>query len=198
MNTVRPVSRVERVLDTVTHGIGVPLSVAGLVLLVVFAALDGTIWHLVTCSVYGVTLLALYVSSTLYHGFAGMRLERFLHLLDHSAIYLLIAGTYTPFMLVCVRGGWGWSIFGVIWGLAVFGIVFKSFFVGRFKLVSMLLYLTMGWLVVMATKTLLARVPHGALVWLLIGGIMYTVGAVFYLWKKLPYNHCVWHVFVPV
>ena len=127
---------------------------------------------------------------------ASERVKHVFRIVDHASIYLLIAGTYTPFLLVNLRGGWGWSLFGVVWGLALAGIVFQIFFVDRFRLAQTLIYLAMGWLVVIAVKPLLANVPRPGLLWLLAGGLCYTVGAIFYLWKKLPYHHAVWHLFV--
>lgn len=187
----------EEVVNAVTHGVGLALSVAGLVVLVVLASLRGTAWHIVSCSVYGATLVLLYTASTLYHGIRSPRAKRVLRVLDHSAIYLLIAGTYTPFMLISLRGGWGWSIFGVIWGLAITGVILKPFLVDRFPVVSPILYILMGWLVIVAVKPVLASVGMGVFVWVMLGGIAYTGGIIFYaLDGKLRYNHAIWHVFV--
>ena len=186
----------EETINALTHGLGALLSLGGLVVLVLMASRHGDAWHIVSCSIYGATLVLLFASSTLYHGCRGERAKHICRIVDHSSIYLLIAGTYTPFVLVNLRGSWGWSLFGVIWGLAAAGIVFQIFFVHRFRLAQTLIYLAMGWLVVVAFKPLLARVPKPGLLWLLFGGLCYTVGAVFYLWKKLPYHHAVWHLFV--
>jgi hemolysin III len=186
----------EETINAWTHGLGALLSLAGLVVLVVLASLRGDAWHIVSCSIYGVMLLLLFSSSTLYHSFRNERVKHVLRIIDHAAIFLLIAGTYTPFVLVNLRGGWGWSLFGVIWGLALAGIVFQVFFVSRFRLLQTVIYLLMGWLVVIAVKPLLTRVALPGLLWLLAGGLSYTVGALFYLWKKLPYHHAVWHLFV--
>jgi len=186
----------EETINALTHGLGALLSLAGLVVLVVLASLRGDAWHIVSCSIYGVTLLLLFSSSTLYHSFRNERVKHVLRIIDHAAIFLLIAGTYTPFVLVNLRGKWGWSLFGVIWGLALAGIVFQVFFVSRFRVLQTLIYLLMGWLVVIAGKPLLSRVALPGLIWLLAGGLSYTVGALFYLWKKLPYHHAVWHLFV--
>lgn len=172
------------------------LSVAGLAVLVTLAALRGTVWHIVGCSVYGATLVVLYTASTFYHSLRSPRLKRFFRILDHASIYLLIAGTYTPFTLVNLRGGWGWMLFGLVWGLAALGILFKIFFVDRFPIASTAVYLLMGWLAVIAIKPLLMLVPSGGLLWLLAGGLAYTAGIVFFAWGKMPYNHAVWHVFV--
>ncbi len=188
--------RKEELANSVTHGIGLALSVAGFVVLVVLAILRGGARHIVSCSVYGSTLVCLYAASTLYHSVRSRRVKRVLKVLDHSAIYLLIAGTYTPFSLVILRGGWGWTLFGLVWGLSVLGILFKVWFVDRFQIMSTTVYLAMGWLVVIALKPLLALVPSGGLLWLLAGGGLYTAGVGFFSWRKLPYNHAIWHVFV--
>jgi len=186
----------EETINAATHGLGAVLGVVGLAVLVVMAALHGDAWHIVSCSIYGGTLVLLFTSSTLYHSFCDERVKHAFRIVDHASIYLLIAGTYTPFLLVNLRGGWGWGLFGVVWGLALAGIVFQIFFVDRFRLAQTLIYLAMGWLVVIAVKPLLANVPPAGLLWLLAGGLSYTVGAIFYLWKKLPYHHAVWHLFV--
>jgi len=183
-------------INGVTHGVGFLLSIVGLVVLVVLAASRGDARHVVACSVYGVTLILLYLASTLYHSITAPRAKVVLRLIDHIAIYLLIAGTYTPFTLLTLRGGWGWSLFGVIWGLALAGSLFKILFIGRFPKASVAFYLMMGWLVVVGLKPLLASLPLGGFVWLMAGGAAYTVGVVFFAWESLPHNHAVWHVFV--
>ncbi len=183
-------------INGVTHGVGFLLSIAGLVVLVVLAASRGGARHVVACSVYGSTLILLYLASTLYHSVTAPRAKQVLRLIDHIAIYLLIAGTYTPFMLLTLRGGWGWSLFGVIWGLAIVGSVFKILFIGRFRKTSVVIYLLMGWLVVVGLKPLLASLPLAGFVWLMAGGAAYTLGVVFYAWKSLPHHHAIWHVFV--
>lgn len=186
----------EEIANSVTHGIGLCLSLAGLAILVALASLHGGAIHVVSCAVYGSTLVAMYATSTLYHSARSPRAKRVLKILDHCSIYLLIAGTYTPFTLVTLRGGWGWTLFGVVWGMSVLGILFKAFLVHRFPVVSTLIYLTMGWLVVVAVEPLLRLTPRGALLWLVAGGIAYTAGTAFYMWKRLPYSHAVWHLFV--
>ena len=153
----------EEFASTVTHGIGLALSLAGLVVLVVLAALKGTAWHIVSCAIYGATLVLLYAASTLYHAVRSPRAKHVLRVLDHGAIYLLIAGTYTPFTLVTLRGGLGWTLFGLVWGLALAGILFKVFHVDRLPIVSTLVYLSMGWLVVIAWKPVLRLVPGGGI-----------------------------------
>lgn len=186
----------EEVMNAVTHGVGTLLAVAGLVLLTVLAYLHGSIWHIVSFSIYGTTLVLLYLASTLYHSFTNERVKRIFKILDHSAIYLLIAGTYTPFTLVPLHGVLGWTVFSLVWGLAIIGIVLKVFFAGRYKVLSTLCYLGMGWFIVIAIKPLLATVPALGMIWLFAGGLFYTLGSVFYLWKRLPYNHAIWHLFV--
>ncbi|MBI2516514.1 MAG: hemolysin III family protein [Opitutae bacterium] len=186
----------EEIAHAVTHGIGAVLCVAGLVLLVVAAVQRGDAWHVTSAAIYGATLVLLYTASTLYHSLPGERAKRLLQKFDHAAIYLLIAGTYTPFTLVTLRGPWGWSLFGVIWGLALIGVVLKLRAVGRRDVLSTVLYVVMGWLVLIALKPLVAALPGSGLGWLVAGGVCYTVGALFYLWERLPYNHAVWHVWV--
>jgi len=186
----------EELANTVTHGIGLALSIAGFVVLLVLAAVRGSSRHIVSCAIYGATLVCLYAASTLYHGIPSPRRKRALRIFDHCAIYLLIAGTYTPFLLVNLRGGWGWSLLGIVWGFAMAGIVFKFRFVDHFPFLSTVIYLLMGWLAVIALKPLLAAVPASGLLWLLAGGLLYTLGVVFYGWKRLPYNHVIWHLFV--
>jgi hemolysin III len=188
--------RRQEIANSVTHGLGIALSVAGLAVLVVLASLHATAWHVVSFSIYGACLILLYTSSTLYHSVRSPRLKRTFRVLDHSSIYLLIAGSYTPFVLVNLRGSWGWSLFGVIWALSLIGIFVKAHFTGRFKAVSTAIYLLMGWLVVVAIKPLTHAMPVGGIAWLLAGGLAYTVGAGIYMWKTIPYHHAIWHLFV--
>ncbi len=190
-------SRAEEIANAVTHGIGAAIFLAGAALLVALAALRGDAWHVVACSVYAATLVLFYSVSAIYHALRGPRAKRLFRILDHAAIYLLIAGTYTPFVLVTLRGTWGWSLFGVVWGLAVLGVVFKSLWIGRFPVLSTLLYLLMGWGVVVAIEPLRAALPVPALVWLVAGGLIYTVGVVFFaLDRRYRWAHPVWHLFV--
>lgn len=194
-STLIPAWRQE-LANSLTHGLGTALAIAALVLMVVFASLRGTARHIVGVSLFGACLVILYAMSTLYHAFRGPRVKKVFHILDHAAIFLLIAGTYTPFCLATLRGGWGWSIFGVIWGLAVVGITFKAIFGPRFPWLSTSVYLAMGWLVVIAIAPLVRALPTGGLLWLFGGGICYTVGVAFYSWHRLPFHHAVWHLFV--
>jgi hemolysin III len=186
----------EEIANSVTHGAGVVLAIAGLAVLTAFAALHGDIWHIVACSIFGAALIICYTTSTLYHSIRVERVRRVLRALDHSAIFLLIAGTYTPFMLVNLRGPWGWSLFGVIWGLAVAGIVLRLVLKGRLHGLVVALYIAMGWVVVVAVQPMLEHVALGGLALLAGGGIAYTVGVIFYRWRQLPYHHAIWHGFV--
>ena len=186
----------EEIANSITHGIGAALSIAGLTLLVVLAVIYGDAWRVVSFSVYGSTLVLLYLASTLYHSVQHPKVKPILRIFDHAAIYLLIAGTYTPFTLVSMRGVWGWTIFGIVWALALAGIVFKLFFIGRFENLSTVAYVLMGWVVVIAFKELWVSLPMGGIIWLILGGVTYTLGVVFYAWEKLPYNHAIWHLFV--
>jgi hemolysin III len=189
----------EERLACATHGLGAVLSVAALVVLITTASLWGDARRVVAVTVFGVSMLLLYVASTAYHACdrersaaAKLRLKIF----DHISIYFLIAGTYTPVLLVLIRGAWGWSLFGVLWAMAIGGTIFKLFFTGRYDVVSTLIYLAMGWIGVLAAGPALERIPPGALAWLVAGGLAYTGGVVFYLWDRLPFNHAVWHLFV--
>ena len=189
-------SLAEERINALTHGIGTALAVTGLVLLIVFAVMYGDIWHVVSFSIYGSTLVLMYLVSTLYHALRNRKAKDILKVLDHSAIYLLIAGTYTPFTLITLHGRLGWTLFGVVWGLAAAGIVFKIFFVKRFRILSTILYLLMGWLVISVVKPLVAGIPGPGLAWLVAGGLMYSSGTVFYIRKKKAFTHAVWHMFV--
>lgn len=192
----RPYSLGEEIANAVTHGLGVGLSVAALTLLVVFSAIWGNSWHLASSIVYGTTLVVLYMASTLYHSILHERARHILKIVDHSSIYLLIAGTYTPFTLVTLRDSGGWWLFGIVWSLALAGVLLESFAVDRPKWMSVPLYLGMGWLVVAAIGPLLENLPTGGM-WLLVaGGLAYTLGTIFYVLKKIPYMHMVWHLFV--
>ena len=186
----------EEIFNSITHGIGALTSIAGLVLLIVFSSIYGSLNHIISCTIFGFTLVLLYTASTLYHSFRKPNLKHVLKILDHSSIYALIAGTYTPFMLVTVRGILGWSIFAVVWSLTLIGVIFKIFFVHRFKIFSTIAYLLMGWVIIFAIKPLFLTLQAGGLVLLICGGLAYTLGTVFYAWKKIPFNHAIWHLFV--
>ncbi|MCF6169980.1 MAG: hemolysin III family protein [Bacteroidales bacterium] len=188
----------EEKFNVLSHGIGLLLSVVALVVLVVSASLKGTVWHVVSFSIYGSSLVILYFASTAFHWSENQKIRNRLNIFDHASIFLLIAGTYTPFLLVTLHGAWGWSIFGVVWGVAATGIVLKFFFAGRFNFLSTIIYMIMGWIIVIAIKPLMAALPFPGLMWLLAGGLSYSVGAVFFLLDKMPCNHAIFHVFVLV
>lgn len=185
----------EEIANGITHGFGLLLSVAGLTILVTLAALRGNAWHVVACSVYGATLVLLYLASTLYHSIHSPGAKRILRILDHSAIYLLIAGTYTPFVLVTLRNLLGWTLFGIVWTLAALGIVFKSFAVEKFAVASTVLYALMGWLGIVGIKAMYVALSWGGLAWILAGGAFYTLGILFFASKR-RYFHTIWHLFV--
>ena len=189
-------SLAEEVASSVAHGVGAVLGLVGLIVLVWLGVTRGDTWHVVSVSVYGTTLVLLYLFSTLYHAVQRPDIKRILRHFDHSAIYLLIAGTYTPFTLVNMRGPWGWSMFGIIWGLALLGICLNFTLMGRSRILAGLVYIGMGWLVVIAAKPLMATVATGGIAWLVAGGLAYTFGVIFYVWKTLPFNHAIWHLFV--
>ncbi|MCK6541731.1 hemolysin III family protein [bacterium] len=186
----------EELAHAITHGIGAILSIAGLTLLVAFSALRGDAWHVVSSAIFGTTLVLLYSASTLYHSFPQPKVKRIFRIMDHSAIYLLIAGTYTPFLLVSLRGAWGWTLFGVVWGAAIAGVWFKVFHTGRFPKLSTTLYIVMGWVALVAIKPMMENIPLGGLILILAGGLTYTVGVVFYVMHRMIYHHAVWHLFV--
>lgn len=186
----------EEIFNSISHGIGALLSIVALVILVSLASLSGDVWKIVSFSIYGGTLFFLYMSSTLYHSVFHTKAKRILRIFDHSSIYLLIAGSYTPITLISLRGPWGWTLFGLIWTLAITGIILKIISLERMKRFSVFLYIAMGWLVIIAVKPMLTTVPKGLFLWLLIGGIIYTLGVVFYSNRKIPFNHGIWHLFV--
>jgi len=186
----------EEIANAVTHGIGALASAAAGAVLVTLATLNGTRMQQVSAIIFCSSLLLLYTSSTLYHAIPSAVAKRWFKICDHCAIYLLIAGTYTPFALIGLRGTVGWWLFGVAWGLAAVGVMFKLFFTGRFKLFSTLVYIGMGWMAVFAIRPMMVNIPLASLVWLVVGGIAYTAGTIFYHNEKLRYSHAVWHLFV--
>jgi hemolysin III len=186
--------RWERV-NAFTHGAGAVASAVGATILLVLVSLRGDGWQIASSAVFGATLVLLYTASTVYHAAREPSIRARLKLFDHCAIYLLIAGTYTPFTLVGLRGGWGWSLFGVVWGLVVAGVVFKLFFIDRFHRLSTALYVGMGWMVVVAALPMAERLSPATLAWLVAGGVAYTAGTLFYHGRR-PYAHAVWHLFV--
>ncbi|HEY4932565.1 MAG TPA: hemolysin III family protein [Terriglobales bacterium] len=183
------------IANSVTHGMGALIALAGAIVLVV-SAVGGTAWQVVSCSLFGGTLVLVYVCSTLYHSLVRTRARQVFRIIDHSAIYLLIAGTYTPFALVSLHGRLGWFLFAIVWGLAVLGIVFKSFAIGRFEIASVVVYLGMGWLGVFATRPLLHALTWHGIAWIALGGLFYTVGIIFYTLDRMSYFHAFWHLFV--
>ena len=189
-------TRGEEIANSLTHGAGTLLAIGGLVVLIIFAALYGNAWHIVSCSIFGAALILLYLSSTLYHAIQHPGAKSILRILDHSAILLLIAGTYTPITLISLRGPWGWTLFGVVWGLAIIGILIETTRLRRHRSWLIGLYVVMGWAVVAAVKPMMHSMDSGGLWLLLAGGLAYTGGIAFYLWNRLPYNHAVWHLFV--
>lgn len=189
-------TRREEIVNAITHGIGALLSVAALVILIVFASLYSSAWHVVSFTIYGTTMLLLFVSSTLVHSFPEGKAKDIFEIFDHSSIYLFIAGTYTPFLLVAINGAWGWSLFGVIWGVAISGVFFKAFYAKKFLFLSTFFYILMGWLIVIAWKPLYASLPFGGITLLIVGGALYTLGTIFYVWRGFPFHHAVWHLFV--
>ena len=186
----------EEKLNAVTHGVGAGLAVIALVALLVSVHAAGDIWCVTSAVMYGVSLVVLYLASTLYHSFSGRKVKQVFQIIDHSAIYVLIAGTYTPFLLILLRGTLGWIMFGVIWGLAVVGILFKTVFTQRFEILSTVGYLLMGWLIVFLGKPLVMALPTPGLIWLVAGGLFYSLGSIFYLARRLPFHHAIWHLFV--
>ena len=189
--------QLEEVANAVTHGLGLVASLAALPLLIVLAARRGDAWAIVGASVFGASLVTVYATSTIYHSLRLGPAKELWRRLDHAAIYLLIAGTYTPFTLGALRGPWGWSLFGVVWGVAAVGIAAKVVFGPRLKMLSTVAYLVMGWLVIIAIRPLLIRVGWGGVGWLLAGGVAYSLGVIFYARdEKLRFGHSVWHLFV--
>jgi len=186
----------EEIANSITHGIGAALSIAGLAILVALASRHGDTVRVVSLSIYGATLILLYLSSTLYHSFSKGRVKHFFRFLDHSSIYLLIAGSYTPILLVSLRGIWGWAVFAIVWTMAIGGIIAKIFLTGKFGIFSVVFYIAMGWIVVLAIKPILETIPFNLFIWLLMGGLSYTFGIIFYAMEKMPYNHTIWHLFV--
>ena len=186
----------EEIANGITHGIGAALSVAGLILLMVLAVSSGDHRRVISFAIYGSSLILLYLASTLYHSLHFPSWRTALRKLDHACIYILIAGTYTPFLWVGVGGTAGIAMLAVIWGIAAAGIVFKVFFIHRFEIISTLAYVAMGWLSVIFWNQMFAQLPINAVYWLAAGGITYTLGVIFYALNRLPYNHAIWHLFV--
>ena len=189
-------SLAEEIAHGVSHGIGIVLAIIGLAVLVAESVLHGDPWLITSSAIFGTTLILLYTASTLYHSIPMPRAKRILRVLDHSAIYLLIAGTYTPFTLVSLRGPEGWTLFAVVWVGAIGGILFKTFALGKARIFSVLLYLALGWCVVFAFGPLEQRLAPGGIALLVGGGVCYTLGLVFFAWHRLRFHHFIWHLFV--
>ncbi|MFN5431410.1 MAG: PAQR family membrane homeostasis protein TrhA [Cyclobacteriaceae bacterium] len=192
----RTVSTGEEIANAITHGIGALLAVAALVVLIVMAAIHGSVWHIVSFSIFGATLVLLYFASTLYHSLTHAKAKRVFHKFDHISIYLLIAGTYTPFCLTALRGWIGWTVLGVVWSCAILGAVLKAISVGKRIKLSTVLYILMGWVILVAIQPLYKAMPFNGFLFLIAGGISYTIGTIFFIRNQVKYNHSVWHVFV--
>jgi len=186
----------EEIANSITHGIGALLSVAGLVVLIMLGVFYGNAFHVTCFTIYGTSLILLYLSSTLYHSLPGQTVKLLFKKFDHSAIFLLIAGSYTPLMLINIDGVLGWAITITVWILAILGIIIKCLFISKFEKLSLLIYLLMGWLCLFASKEIVMNIPAHSLIFLIIGGLLYSTGVIFYVWDNLPYNHGIWHIFV--
>ena len=191
-------SSIEEKINIISHTTGFILSIVAFVLLVMHASLHGDVWQIVSFSIFGASLIILYGASTLYHSAKNPLLRNKLNIIDHASIYVLIAGTYTPFTLVTLKGTIGWVIFGISWGLALTGIILKLFFTGKYDLISTIMYVLMGWIIVFAIKPLINNLPLEGLIWLIAGGISYTIGAITYSIPKIKFNHAIFHMFVLV
>ncbi|MCK7459796.1 PAQR family membrane homeostasis protein TrhA [Idiomarina aminovorans] len=196
MSQHKAYTAMEEVAHALTHGVGAVLSIVALVIMLVWTSAYGNIFHVVAVSVYGASLILLYTASTLYHAFPWPRVKAMFQQLDHAAIYVLIAGTYTPFALINLRGPWGWTLLGVAWGIALVGVVVELSMKKRAQWLSLSLYLGMGWMAVIAINPMIDNVDTGGLMLLVAGGLAYTFGVIFYVWSSLPYHHAIWHLFV--
>lgn len=194
--SIKDFSLKEEIANSITHGIGLLMSIPALVMLILNAAETANPWRIVSFSIFGASMIILYLCSTLLHSITHEKVKDFFEKLDHSSIYLLIAGTYTPFVLVAIRGSLGWTLFGIVWALAIIGIVFKCYYVKKYIVTSTILYVIMGWLIVMAIVPLYHAIGMTGFLFLIGGGLLYTVGSVFYVMQKIPYFHAIWHIFV--
>jgi len=192
----KPVAPGEECANAITHGVGSALAIAGLVLLIVNAAQRGNAWHVTSFTIFGASMVILYFASTLYHALISPSAKAIFRKFDHMSIYLLIAGTYTPFCLVLLNGWLGWTMFGIVWGCAVLGIVLKAFYTGRAEVISTILYLIMGWAVVFFIKPVYTGLTTSGFIFLMLGGVAYSAGVVFFLLERLRYSHAIWHMFV--
>lgn len=196
MDTTNHYSPLEEKTNIISHAIGLALSIVGTVLMLLRANRSGEILHIISAGIFGASLIALYAASTFYHSAKDPKARARLRINDHATIYLLIAGTYTPFTLITLKGWVGWTVFGVSWGMAACGIALKLFFTGRYNLLSTLMYVFMGWIIIIAVKPLVNSISPDGLLWLVAGGLAYTTGAVIYSIKKIPFNHAIFHMFV--
>jgi hemolysin III len=186
----------EEVIHSITHGLGVFLGIITLTVLTVISIHQHSAWKMAGSIIFSSSVIVLYLASTLYHSLSRTRLNQLFKSLDHAAIYVLIAGSYTPFCLISIRGEWGWSLFGIVWGIALFGAAFKMFFAGRFDAISTAGYILMGWLAIIAIHPIYHAIQFDGFILLALGGLFYTFGVIFYAWEKLPFNHGIWHLFV--
>lgn len=188
----------EELANALTHGFGLLMSIIGMIILLAEAYTVPDSWLWSSVLVYSLSLTVLYAASTIYHSLRHRKLKRLFNIIDHAAIFLLIAGTYTPFCLVLLRNTWASSLIWIVWGIALSGVVFKIFYTGKFQRASTLIYLALGWLCIIALKPIIATIPHDCLMWIVAGGLSYTGGTIFFHWESLPYNHAIWHLFVLV
>ena len=187
---------VEEIANSITHGLGFGLSVAALTLLVVYASMEGDPWRITAFTIYGASLSILYLCSTIYHSLTHSRIKAIFRRLDHAAIYLLIAGTYTPYILIPLRTTWAIYLLPVVWTMAIIGVYIKVFYIHRYERLSLAYYIIMGWMALIAAKPLFNSIPIESFIWIILGGISYTTGIIFYSWHRLPFNHTIWHGFV--
>lgn len=185
----------EEIFNSVSHGAGSLLSIAGTIILIIFSAIYANTWAVVSSCIYGASLIILYTMSTLYHAITNEKAKKFFRIMDHNTIFFLIAGTYTPLTLFCLNGWLGWTLFGIVWGAAIIGIVLNSIDLERFRKPSVVCYILMGWVIILAIKPLMESIPQISLIFLLTGGVFYTVGVIFYAIKKIKYFHSIWHLF---
>lgn len=185
----------EEIFNSVSHGAGSLLSIAGTVILIIFSVVYANTWAVVSSCIYGASLIILYTMSTLYHAITNEKAKKFFRIMDHNTIFFLIAGTYTPLTLFCLNGWLGWTLFGIVWGAAIIGIVLNSIDLERFRKPSVVCYILMGWVIIFAIKPLMESIPQISLIFLLTGGVFYTVGVIFYAIKKIKYFHSIWHLF---
>jgi hemolysin III len=196
MKEIKYYSPIEEKINIISHGLAFILSIVAFVLLVTHANLYGNVWHIVSFSIFGASLIILFAASTFYHSVKNPELRSRLRIIDHASIYVLIAGTYTPFSLVTLNGPTGWTIFVISWGLALTGIILKLFFTGKYKLISTLMYILMGWIIIFVIKPVMNNLSLEGLLWLVAGGLAYTIGAILYSIKNIKFNHAIFHVFV--